>query len=298
MVDNSGRALAAGVAGEFGFATCLRNATNAGYGAAANRAFREYPAEYLGVLNDDTVLDPDCLEALIAALDANPRAGMAAPLILLAGAGQVDSAGMSIARDGSAVQRGHSQPAGQWAEPGEALLPSGCAAIYRAEMLSQTGLFDESLFLYHEDTDLGLRGRWAGWGCLYVPSARLEHWYSSSSGRATALKAWYVERNRLRVVARLFPWSWLLAAPFFSLLRYCMHVLAGISGRGKARESRVTGVPFWELPWIVVKAHIALVPEAPRLMRLRRATACELTPAGQRALLRRFRATLWEVATH
>ena len=93
-------------------------------------------------------------------------------------------------------------------------------------MLAQTGLFDESLFLYHEDTDLGLRGCWMGWHCLYVPQAEVEHWYSASAGRASAAKAWYVERNRLRVVLKLFPFTRLVIAPVYAAARYALHVRA------------------------------------------------------------------------
>jgi len=52
-------------------------------------------------------------------------------------------------------------------------------------MLDEIGLFDESFFLYCEDTDLGLRARWAGWDCRYVPGAVVEHRYSHSAGRAS-----------------------------------------------------------------------------------------------------------------
>jgi len=54
-------------------------------------------------------------------------------------------------------------------------------------MLDEIGGFDESFFLYCEDTDLGLRARWAGWGCRYVPGAMVHHRYSHSAGRATPL---------------------------------------------------------------------------------------------------------------
>ena len=54
-------------------------------------------------------------------------------------------------------------PRPQWLESGDALLPSGCAALYRRELLDDVGLFDEDFFLYCEDTDLGLRAVWAGW---------------------------------------------------------------------------------------------------------------------------------------
>ena len=74
-------------------------------------------------------------------------------------------------------------------------------------MLDEIGLFDESFFLYCEDTDLGLRARWAGWECGYVPGAVVEHRYSHSAGRASPLKAYYVERNRLYTVIKNFPFA-------------------------------------------------------------------------------------------
>ena len=49
-------------------------------------------------------------------------------------------------------------------------------------MLEEIGGFDEDFFLYCEDTDVGLRARWAGWTCLYVPEAVVEHRYSHSAG--------------------------------------------------------------------------------------------------------------------
>ena len=70
----------------------------------------------------------------------------------------------------------------------EVLLPSGSAALYRRAMLDQIGGFDDDFFLYCEDTDLGLRARWAGWKCLYVPDAVVEHHYSHSAGARVAIE--------------------------------------------------------------------------------------------------------------
>ena len=55
-------------------------------------------------------------------------------------------------------------------------------------MLEQIGLFDDDFFLYCEDTDLGLRARWAGWRCRYVPEAQVEHRYSHSAGRVSVVE--------------------------------------------------------------------------------------------------------------
>ena len=122
-------------------------------------------------------------------------------------------------------------------------------------MLEEIGLFDESFFLYCEDTDLGLRARWAGWGCRYVPGAIVEHRYSHSAGRASPLKAYYVERNRLYTIVKNFPARMLWAAPFASVARYFWHVAALASGRGKAAEYRDEGHSAAMLPWLVIRAH-------------------------------------------
>ena len=115
----------------------------------------------------------------------------------------------------------------------ETLFPSGSAALYRRAMLDEIGGFDDRFFLYCEDTDLGLRARWAGWKCLYVPEAVVEHHYSHSAGRASPLKAYYVERNRLFVLAKNFPARMLLAAPFVTVARYLWHAWYLLRGPGQ-----------------------------------------------------------------
>ena len=188
----------------------IANQRNVGFGAAVNQAFHASTAPYLVTLNDDAVADPRWLETLLADADAHPVTGMFASEVRLAGTGTLDSAGMLIACR-RIEQAKRSWPAsGTFFEAPEALFPSGSAALYRRSMLEEIGLFDESFFLYCEDTDLGLRAQWAGWGCRYVPGAVVEHRYSHSAGRASPLKAYYVERNRLYTIVKNFPASMLL----------------------------------------------------------------------------------------
>jgi GT2 family glycosyltransferase len=137
-------------------------------------------------------------------------------------------------------------------------------------MLDQTGGFDEDFFLYCEDTDLGLRARWAGWQCLYVPAAIVYHRYSHSAGRASALKAYYVERNRLFVVAKNFPVSEAIRAPFVSVVRYAWHVWFLSRGEGTTAQYREGGSGI-ALIWFVLKAHVAFLTSIRPLLAKRRA---------------------------
>lgn len=299
VVDNSGcGALHRLGAARFRF-RLIENRANAGFGAAVNQGWRLVPSEYCAVLNDDAVADPRWLEYLVAAMELHPGAGMAASRIVTQDGQSLDSAGMLIARDGSSKQRGHGEPPDSYGSAEDVLLPSGCAALYRRSMLEQTGLFEEDFFLYCEDTDLGLRAQWAGWGCIYVPDARVAHGYSRSSGAASAMKAWFVERNRLRLCVRCLPLSWLAVVPFFASVRYAWHLIAMLEGRGKAAEFRQGGGSGWQLPWLVLKAHAALLGALPLLLRQRASISRtrNVSPRNFAALLRRHSISLRSVAS-
>ena len=213
----------------------IRNDTNGGYGAAINQGIRASTSDFILALNDDTVLDAKCLDQLVWAMESRYEIGMCAPQIRLQSSGTLDSTGMLIAPDGSSKQRGHGQAApANGGRPTHALLPSGCAALYRRAMLDEIGLFEENFFLYCEDTDLGLRARWNAWECVYVPNAIIEHRYSHSSTKASPIKAYYIERNRILVVARNFPMKAVLLSPFHTLKRYFWHWNLKRKGQGLA----------------------------------------------------------------
>jgi len=267
VVDNSG----VGRARVTGSRTrVIVNQRNEGFAGAVNQGIRDSRAVYVATLNDDAIADRRWLETLIACAESHPQVGMFACEVRLMGTLRLDSAGMLIAADGSSKQRGHEQPAVDFAQAPETLFPSGSAALYRRSMLDHIGLFDESFFLYCEDTDLGLRARWAGWDCRYVPGAVVEHFYSHSAGRATPLKAYYIERNRLYTVLKNFPARLLWRVPFASAWRYFWHVIAIAAGQGKGAEFRQSGHSATLLPLLVLRAYAATLGRLPYLLAERR----------------------------
>jgi GT2 family glycosyltransferase len=288
IVDNSGQGLARRCPAARSGAAIVENERNVGFGCAVNQAFRRSRATYLVTLNDDAVAHPGWLAALVAAAESQPDAGMCASQVRLFGEDLLDSAGMLISPDASSRQRGHLRPPESFPVPEEVLLPSGSAALYRRAMLEEIGLFDEDFFLYCEDTDLGLRARWAGWRCLYVPDAVVEHHYSHSAGQASRLKAYYVERNRLFVLVKNFPAGMLAAAPLYALARYCWHAWFLFAGRGSAARFRLEGNAGWRMAWYVARAHAAALARVPRLWRKRRhiRQAARISPTVYRRLLR------------
>jgi GT2 family glycosyltransferase len=266
VVDNSTRQAARNCGTDV---RVIENSRNVGFGAAVNQGWRAAESAWIATVNDDAEAAPEWLAELVRAGETDSEIGMVASQVRLDG-DRLDSAGMLIARDGSSKQRGHGRPCGAFEDARDILLPSGSAALFRRSMLEDIGGFDDDFFLYCEDTDLGLRARWRGWRAVYAPKAVVHHRYSHSAGRASTLKAWYVERNRLYVVLKNFPARRLWLVPFAQVVRYFWHVVSVLRGRGAAAEFRTGGASGLTLPWIVLRAHIGAAANLPRLLRQRR----------------------------
>jgi GT2 family glycosyltransferase len=112
-------------------------------------------------------------------------------------------------------------------------MPSGCAALYRRELLEEVGLLDEEFFAYCEDSDLGLRGVWAGWKTASAPKAKVFHKYSASSSTYSPLKLQLVERNHYFLAIKNYPLRLLLFLPLWTWYRYLLMGVAVLSGKGK-----------------------------------------------------------------
>ena len=103
-----------------------------------------------------------------------------------------------------------------------------------------------------------------------MPDAVVEHRYSHTSGPASSAKAWFVERNRLRVAVKNLPASMLAIAPLHSAARYFWHAVYLAKGSGKSSEFREAGGSAFRLPWIVLRANVDLLWNLPRLIRERK----------------------------
>jgi GT2 family glycosyltransferase len=254
-----------------GWVRILASDRNEGFSGGNNRGIRAASGKYIALLNNDARADSHWLAELVKIAEENPRAGMLACKIYLQGDSRIiDNVGHLIYRDGLNRGRGRLEvDRGQYEKIEEVFFPSGCAALYRREMLEEVGLFDEDFFAYGDDTDLGLKGRWAGWKCLYVPRAVVHHRYSRSSGAYSALKAFYVERNRVWIAVKFLPLLLLLESPFFTLLRFALQGYGALVGRGAAGKFSESYSPG-KLFRILVKAYLAAFRGLPGMWKKRR----------------------------
>lgn len=178
---------------------------NRGFASANNIGIRASSGEFIVTLNNDTLVNPEWLDALVAAV-TGPDVGMvASKIIRWDDLGQLDSAGIEIDRSGIAWNRGWGKPVSWAAVSCDVFGPSAAAALYRRTMLEEIGLFDEDFFAYYEDVDLAWRARQAGWRCRYAPRARVRHWHSATAVEGSPFKNRLLGRNKAWTILKNYP---------------------------------------------------------------------------------------------
>jgi GT2 family glycosyltransferase len=243
---------------------------NLGFGCANNAGFSRARGKLIALLNNDAVADAGWLGNLVTAIRARPDVGICASKILFHNTNVIDKAGHLIYLDGQNRGRGTGETdQGQYDQPEETLFADGCAALYRRELIEQTGGFDEDFFAYGDDADLGLRGRWLGWKSLYVPQAVVYHRHSSTSGCYSLQKIYWVERNRFWLAVKNLPVPLLLSMPGLTVYRWFWNLLAAVMGRGAAGNLRRQS-PAGELFRCFVSAYWDAFRGFPKMWRKRR----------------------------
>lgn len=168
----------------------IRNGENLGF-ARGNNIGIEYAlangADYVVLLNQDTRVEPDWLEKIINKMEQDKSVACAQSLILMwPDKEKINSAGNEIHFLGFGFSN-------RQKTAGEVTYCSGAACVFSAEALKKVGLFDDKLFMYQEDLDLGWRFRLAGYKNVLVPETIVYHEYRYSQAK---YKYYYMERNR------------------------------------------------------------------------------------------------------
>ncbi len=209
--------------------TLLRSETNTGF-AGGNvlgaKAAREHGCAYAYLLNQDTDVDPSFLREALAVMDADPSAGLVQSLLLLGKQPElVNSWGNAYHFLGYSYCGGYRRPRSEAPAGGKSVeiaAASGAAVLVRLAALGARDIFDEKFFLYHEDVDLSLRIRLAGYRLLLAPASVVRHHYVFARSMT---KFRWMERNRFVVLLTAFKWPTLallvlplLGVEIFSLL--------------------------------------------------------------------------------
>lgn len=190
---------------------------NLGFAGGNNRGIEralEGGAEFVCLLNNDTVVDPGFFSGLLRAARDQPRAGILGSRVLYRSRSEtVWSQGISVGRHTGRVRAPHHNRAVTVVpgRPERVDGVSGAAMLLRAEALRQTGRFDEDYYLCFEDLDLCLRAREQGWEVMTAPASIVYHSVSSSMGGEYSSRAvYYSTRNHFLLFRRRFPLPLLL----------------------------------------------------------------------------------------
>jgi GT2 family glycosyltransferase len=277
----------------------IANSANRGFCAANNQGFAASQSELVALLNNDAEAGPGWLEALESVIRLYDDVGMAASKILVWENPEiVDKCGHLIYPDGQNRGRGSGQlDRGQFDRVEEVLWPDGCAAMYRRAMLEDVGFFDEEFFAYADDAELGLRGRIAGWRCFYAPQAVVRHHRGATLGIGSARRLTLIERNRVLLVWKLFPWNLLWASDAYHFARIAAGLWAAIRNRGELRRYPGAMGKLTVASAMLLGKWSAL-PMIPSMLRKRKAFRSKhrLTPRQIRGLLLHYRIKLQELS--
>ena len=179
---------------------------NWGFAGGNNQGIMRARGEYVMLLNNDTIVDPMFLEPLIEKLENNPKIGAISPKIkfyydpeIIQYAGFYPISRYTV-RNASIGFR--EKDKGQYDKEYETAYAHGAAMIVPIRVIKEIGLMSYIFFLYYEEADWSYRIKKAGYEIWYMGSSFIYHKESVSTGKLSALKTYYLNRNRIVFMRR------------------------------------------------------------------------------------------------
>jgi GT2 family glycosyltransferase len=243
----------------------IRAERNIGFGPANNLAAAGVRGSFIALINSDAYVHPGALDLLVDKLIKNPSTALTGPLLLnLDGSIQESRFPYPTPARAWLENLGFSKLArflgrGQL-DRTESEWLSGACLVVRREVWEQSGGFDESFFLYAEETDWQRRLRDAGWEIHFVPEAKVTH-----VGGASGLERCFRVRERFFEGADRYilkhhglsgAVSFRAATAVGAALRWARCVAGGIIGLGGQQSAKA-----WA--WLLGRQLFRRLPENP-----------------------------------
>lgn len=205
--DGSVEAIRAGYPG----VAIIENGENLGFSEANNIGMRRAladGADYVLLLNNDTVVDPGFLSELIEVAERDPSIGVVTPKIYYFDEPhRIWCAGAHInwrTGESSRLRAEEMDDASSPADAKEVNFVSACAMCVKRSVLEEVGLIDPRFFIYYDEADWCARITSAGYRCVYVPDGKIWHKVSAAMGTASPATSYYMTRNGLLFLSKHF----------------------------------------------------------------------------------------------
>lgn len=211
------------IARDFPEVTLIRSKVNLGFSGGNNLGIARARGKYLLFLNNDTEVAPGFLEPLVALFESHPEVGIASPKIIYYDTDNLiqyaGSRGINCWTGRSITIGQLEQDRGQHNTSGRTRLIDGAAMMIPMNVIQQVGPMPELYFLYYEELDWCQTIKRAGYAAHYVAGSTIYHKESVSVGKASVLKTYYLNRNRLLFIRRNFKgWPLITSGLIFLLL--------------------------------------------------------------------------------
>jgi GT2 family glycosyltransferase len=266
VVDNGSREPPrARIEAQFPSVTYLETPLNLGYAGGNNIGIRQALAQghdYVFVLNNDTIVEPDFLTRAIAAAESTPAVGVIGIKILAwdrPGCVWVAYGRVTYHQSLVRLIGYYEQDDGAYDEQREVDWVPGTAMLFPRRALERVGLFDEDFFAYHEDVDWCTRAREHGLRVIFTPGARIHHkGHRSSGGKGYVTPRQYLAGRNMVLFVRKHA-RWYQALRFLAFLlatlpfQYLRRLLTGeqrgvvLKARGMIDAWRGRPLPLEEL---------------------------------------------------
>jgi len=180
---------------------------NLGYAGNNNVGIEEaikQGANWVLVLNEDTILDPDCMTELIKVGESDPKIGIVGPMVYHHNEPNViQSAGGVLGKYWQSQHLGQNElDRGQFQSPHRVEWISGCAILVRKAAIEQAGMLDASFFIYWEETEWCIRVARSGWQIMHVPQAKIWHKGVQRDYQPKPSFTYYGTRNHLLTLSK------------------------------------------------------------------------------------------------
>jgi len=243
VVDNGSTDDTQAVTRELG-AECIALEANLGFAAAVNQGIQQTNTDWVLILNNDVLLEPDWLDRLLSAADETGASFAVGKLLQPDGKNRLDGSWDLVSRGAYAWRCGYHRADGLvWSIRRSIALAPMTAALFHRRVFEKVGLLETRFESYYEDVDFGIRCALAGFSGVYEPAAVAVHLGKATYGKRAARVYLLSARNQVLLLAKHYPaqtlrrFAWpILVGQTLSLLAATRqgHPIAALRGKWQA----------------------------------------------------------------